>query len=101
MQAPWGSGDCSGRNTLTPALSQRERGPIFVALKREFDSILQVGGEFQSNAVSSPSLREWEREPIFVALKREFDSILQVGGEFQSNAVSSLSLWERAGVRGF
>jgi hypothetical protein len=48
MHAPWGSGDCSGRNTLTPALSQRERGPIFVALKREFDSIFQVGGEFQS-----------------------------------------------------
>jgi len=45
--------------TLTPALSQRERGPIFAGFKFEFDSIAQVDGYRKNRSVSSLSL--WER----------------------------------------
>jgi len=64
----WGSsGICDGwwNFSLTPALSRREREPIFMFFKPEFDWIYQVDVWLENNAVSSLSL--WERAGVRVA----------------------------------
>jgi hypothetical protein len=50
---------------LTPALSRRERGPICVLFKPEFNAVFHVGVSLPNTAVSPLSLRERARVRSF------------------------------------